>query len=73
MENWSRIRAAGDRDQSPADDNRCLALNAAGRLKARITPALRGMPKGEPAYASDKPVHQHEPEQNAPDPRDPWL
>jgi len=64
MENRSRIRAATDSNQSPADYNRRQALKAAGRFAAYMTPAMTVLLKGTPADACHKPGHQPTPGQN---------
>jgi len=64
MENRSRIRAATDSNQSPADYDRRQVLKAAGRIAAYMTPTMTVLLKGTPAEACHKPGHQTTPGQN---------
>ncbi len=64
MENRSRIRAATDKNQTPADYNRRQALKAVGRFAAYMTPAMTVLLKGTPAEACHKIGHQDVPGQN---------
>lgn len=63
MGNRSRIRAATDSNQTPADYSRRQALKAAGRFAAYMTPAMTVLLQGTPADACHKPGHPPNPGQ----------
>jgi hypothetical protein len=64
MENRSRVRAATDRNPSPAEYNRRQALKATGRFAAYMTPGMTVLLRGTSAEACHKPGHQDVPGQN---------